>query len=48
MSLFHTVTADQVIIAIIATVALREAMVLMLPDSIAGPEGWLVRTGEDN
>ncbi|GGD47312.1 hypothetical protein [Sinisalibacter lacisalsi] len=47
MPLFETMTADQVIIALLATVALREAMLLLLPDSIAGPRGWLVRTGSE-
>ena len=47
MPLFETITADQVITALIATLALREAMIVVLPDSIAGPRGWLVRTGDE-
>lgn len=44
MLLFETITADQVVISIITVIGLREMMIWTLPDSIAGPEGWLVRT----
>lgn len=47
MPLFETVTADQVIIAFLALVALREAMFMLLPETICGPHGWLLRTDED-
>lgn len=47
MSWLATVSADQIIVAFIATVALREALVLMLPDSVAGPAGWLIRTDDE-
>ena len=44
---FTTLTVDQVILATMAVLALREAMVLLLPDRVAGPGGWLVDTGEE-
>ena len=44
---FSPLTVDQVILAMMACITLREAMVLLLPDSIAGPGGWLVDTGEE-
>ncbi len=47
MTSLATVTADQLILAFIAATALREALVWLLPDSIAGPRGWLLRTGDD-
>lgn len=47
MTLFAQVTFDQVALSIMACVAVREVMIMFLPDAIAGPEGWLVRTGEE-
>ena len=45
---FSALTIDQVILATMACIGLREAMILLLPDSIAGPGGWLVDTGEES
>jgi hypothetical protein len=45
---FAPVTADTLIVALIATIALREAMFAFLPASVVGPEGWLLRTGHDD
>lgn len=47
MPLFDPISADTLIIAIVATVALREAMVAFLPASVVGPEGWLLRIDTD-
>ncbi len=44
---FTTLTVDQVILATMAVLAIREAAILFLPDRIAGPGGWLVDTGEE-
>jgi hypothetical protein len=44
MPLFEPYSADTLILAFIATVALREAMVSFLPASAVGPHGWLLRT----
>lgn len=41
------VTFDQIVMAGMACIAFREAMIVFLPDSIAGPGGWLVDTGEE-
>ncbi|WP_417254006.1 hypothetical protein [Celeribacter sp.] len=43
MSLFD-VTFDQLAMAIMTTIAIREAMIVTLPDYIAGPGGWLIDT----
>ncbi|WP_421704803.1 hypothetical protein [Aliiroseovarius sp.] len=48
MTYLATVTADQIVISLMATIALREAMILVLPDRIAGPQGWLIATGEED
>ncbi len=44
---FTALTIDQVILAAMACIGLREAMIMFLPDNIAGPGGWLVDTGEE-
>ena len=46
--LLFEITADQVVISIITTIGLREMMIWTLPDSIAGPDGWLVRTERES
>lgn len=38
---------DEIVGSFLVCVALREAMILMLPDQIAGPGGWLIDTGTD-
>lgn len=43
MSLFD-ITFDQLAMAIMTTIAIREAMIVTLPDHIAGPGGWLIDT----
>lgn len=42
-----TITFDQIALAAMACIAIREAMIMFLPDQIAGPGGWLVNTGEE-
>lgn len=44
---FSEITFDQLALAAMACIAAREAMIMALPDSIAGPGGWLVNTGEE-
>ncbi|MGC8201862.1 hypothetical protein ACP2AV_04055 [Aliiroseovarius sp. PTFE2010] len=39
-----TITFDQIAMAVMGTIALREAMIMVLPNSIAGPGGWLIDT----
>ena len=43
---FSTLSFDQIALAVMATVALREVMIFALPDRIAGPGGWLIDTDE--
>lgn len=42
---FTAISFDQIALAAMACIALREAMIMFLPDEIAGPGGWLVDTG---
>ena len=36
-------TFDTILISLMATIALREFLIILLPRSVAGPEGWLIR-----
>lgn len=39
---------DALVFSALACLALRQAMVIFLPDRIAGPGGWLIDTGSDS
>ena len=41
---FSTLTFDQVAMSIMTVIAIREAMIVLLPNRIAGPEGWLINS----
>lgn len=48
MDLLYTITVGQVISAFLVCALLREIIFVVaheLPDSVAGPGGWLVDTG---
>ena len=47
MPIFYIVTVDQVILAILATAALREMLPTLLPASVAGPQGWLLQIEDE-
>ncbi len=38
------ITFDQLALAVMTTIAIREVMIVTLPDRIAGPGGWLIDT----
>ena len=42
------ISADKLALSFLAVFTIREAMILMLPDEIAGPGGWLVDTGAES
>ncbi len=44
---FTTVSFDQVVLSAMACIAIREAMIMILPDHICGPGGWFIDTGEE-
>lgn len=48
MAVLEILSIDQVILAILATAALREMLPSMLPASVAGPNGWLLHYDEDD
>ena len=43
---FTIITFDQIALATMSCIAIREIMIIALPDTIAGPGGWLVNTAE--
>jgi len=47
VSVFEILSVDQVILAILTTAALREMLPVMLPASVAGPNGWLIQYDDD-
>ena len=44
---FTTITFDQIALAAMACIAVREALIMVLPNEIAGPGGWLIDTAEE-
>lgn len=41
---FSTFTFDQIAMSVMTVIAIREAMIVLLPDHIAGPQGWFIDT----
>lgn len=41
------VSFDDVVGAFLTCLVIRELMIFVLPDRIAGPGGWLIDTGSD-
>ena len=48
MSVLSQISFDEIVGSVLVCLLLREAMVLALPDSVAGPGGWLIDTGHDD
>lgn len=48
MPFLHGVSFDEIVGALLVCLVLREAMILTLPDRIAGPGGWLIDTGSED
>ena len=46
--MFSAITMDQIFLSFLAIFVIRETMIMVLPDDIAGPGGWLVDTGIEN
>ena len=42
---FFDITFFQVAMSFLTLFAIREAMIMVLPDEIAGPGGWFIDTG---
>ena len=47
MDYFSAFSFDNIAASFITCLILREVMIAVLPDHIAGPGGWLVDTGAD-
>ncbi len=47
MSFLNHVSFDEVLCSILLCIAVREILIFVLPDRIAGPGGWLIDTGEE-
>lgn len=45
MDLFTTISFDQIGLAFLSVFVIRQTMVYLLPNDIAGPGGWFVDTG---
>ena len=46
MTVLTSISFDQLLVSLMATIAIREILIILLPDSIAGPEGWLIRLND--
>ncbi len=47
MDILTQISFDEIAATLFACLLVKELMILGLPDSVAGPGGWLVDTGED-
>lgn len=47
MDILTAFSFDNIAASFITCLILREVMILVLPDHIAGPGGWLVDTGAE-
>jgi len=43
MGLFGNISFDTLLVSVMATVALRELLIILLPEAVAGPNGWLIK-----
>lgn len=47
MAWISTISADQIMLSLLACYVIREGMIILLPDAVAGPGGWLVDTATE-
>lgn len=47
MSLLTQVSFDNILSSLLVCLILRQVMIVILPDRVAGPGGWLINTGEE-
>jgi hypothetical protein len=48
VSVLSQISFDEIVGSVLVCLIIREVMVLALPDSVAGPGGWLIDTGHDD
>ncbi len=46
MTYLASFSFDQLLVSLMATIAVREILIVLLPDTIAGPNGWLIRLND--
>ncbi len=44
--MFAEVTLNSFLVPLMITIAVREFLIVLLPRSVAGPTGWLIRVSE--
>jgi hypothetical protein len=47
MTLLSQVSFDDLMGSLLVCLALRQMMILLLPDRVAGPGGWFIDTGTE-
>lgn len=47
MELLGVISFDEVVAAFVTCLVIREILIFVLPDHIAGPGGWLIDTGPE-
>jgi len=48
MSFLFQISFDEIVGSFLVCLIVRETMIAALPDSIAGPGGWLIDTGHED
>ena len=43
MSILGMINFDLILLSAMVTIATREILIILLPDHIAGPDGWLIQ-----
>lgn len=47
MQFLGQISFDELVAAFVTCLVIRELLIFVLPDRIAGPGGWLIDTGSD-
>lgn len=47
MEFLAQISFDEVVAAFVTCLVIREVLIFVLPDHIAGPGGWLIDTGSE-
>lgn len=47
MTFLSLISFDEIVASLLLCLVARELMILVLPDRVAGPGGWLIDTGEE-
>jgi hypothetical protein len=47
MTFLSQISFDDIMCSLLVCIGIRQTMLLVLPDRIAGPGGWLIDTAEE-